>query len=113
MPSLTLRLYLDPKGRLGPGKIELLEQIAATGSISAAARAMEMSYKRAWDLVEEMKDMFGKPLVAAKTGGKHGGGAELTEVGEQVIRQFRDMERAVYEAAAPHIRALQAEADTK
>lgn len=113
MPSLTLRLYLDPKGRLGPGKIELLEQIAATGSISAAARAMEMSYKRAWDLVEELKDMFGKPLVAAKTGGKRGGGAELTSVGEEVIRQFRDMERAVYEAASPHIKALQGEANRR
>lgn len=113
MPSLTLRLYLDPKGRLGPGKVELLEQIAATGSISAAARAMEMSYKRAWDLVEEMKDMFGKPLVAAKTGGKHGGGAELTLVGEEVVLRFRDMERAVHEAAAPYVKALQDEADAK
>ncbi|MGF7007226.1 winged helix-turn-helix domain-containing protein [Aminobacter sp. BE322] len=113
MPSLTLRLYLDPKGRLGPGKVELLEQIAATGSISAAARAMEMSYKRAWDLVEELKDMFGKPVVEAKTGGRHGGGAELTPLGAEVVRRFRDMERAVNEAAAPHIRALQAEADRR
>ncbi|ODT08973.1 MAG: LysR family transcriptional regulator [Mesorhizobium sp. SCN 65-20] len=113
MPSLTLRLYLDPTGRLGHGKVDLLEQIAATGSISAAARSMEMSYKRAWDLVEELKEMFGKPLVAAKTGGKHGGGAELTPIGEEVVRQFRDMERAVNEAAAPHIRALQAEADRR
>ena len=54
MPSLSLRINLDPDGRIGPGKIELLEQIAAFGSISAAARRMEMSYKRAWDLVEEM-----------------------------------------------------------
>lgn len=109
MPTLSLRVDLDPKGRLGPGKVALLEQIAATGSISAAARAMEMSYKRAWDLVEELKEIFGKPLVAAKTGGKRGGGAELTAAGEQVVSRFRDMERAANEAAAPHINALQGE----
>ena len=113
MPTLSLRVDLDPKGRLGPGKVALLEQIAATGSISAAARAMEMSYKRAWDLVEELKEIFGKPLVAAKTGGKRGGGAELTAAGEQVVRQFREMERAANEAAALHIEALQAEIAAK
>ena len=68
MPSLSLRINLDPDGRIGPGKIELLEQIAAFGSISAAARGMEMSYKHAWDLVEEMNQIFGKPgnLAAVK-----------------------------------------------
>ena len=54
MPSLSLRINLDPDGRIGPGKIELLEQIAAFGSISAGAAQMDMSYKHAWDLVEEM-----------------------------------------------------------
>ena len=78
MPSLSLRINLDPEGRIGPGKIELLEQVASFGSISAAARSMEMSYKHAWDLIEEMNQLFGKPLVAAQTGGKHGGGATLT-----------------------------------
>ena len=81
MPSLCLRINLDPEGRIGPGKIDLLEQIAAFGSISAAARAMNMSYKRAWDLVEEMNLLFGKPLVEAQTGGRHGGGAQLTPLG--------------------------------
>ena len=75
MPSLSLRINLDPDGRIGPGKIELLEQIAAFGSISAAARKMEMSYKHAWDLVEELNRIFGKPLVSAQTGGRKGGGA--------------------------------------
>ena len=70
MPSLSLRINLDPDGRIGPGKIELLEQIAAFGSISAAARNMDMSYKRAWDLVEEMNRLFGKPVVSAQTGGR-------------------------------------------
>lgn len=109
MPSLTLRINLDPEGRIGPGKIELLEQIASFGSISAAARVMNMSYKRAWDLVEEMNKLFGKPLVSARTGGKHGGGAQLTAVGLSVVTRFRAIERAAVAAAAPQMAALQAE----
>jgi molybdate transport system regulatory protein len=109
MPSLSLRINLDPEGRIGPGKIELLEQIAAFGSISAAARAMEMSYKRAWDLVEEMNRLFGKDLVAARIGGRRGGGAQLTPVGLAVVSRFRAIERAATAAAAPQLAALQGE----
>jgi molybdate transport system regulatory protein len=109
MPSLSLRINLDPEGRIGPGKIELLEQIAAFGSISAGARQMNMSYKHAWDLVEEMNRLFGKPVVSAQTGGKRGGGAQLTSVGLSVVSRFRAIERAAASAAAPHIAALQAE----
>ena len=113
MPSLSLRINLDPEGRIGPGKIDLLEQIASFGSISAAARAMEMSYKRAWDLVDEMNMLFGRPLVAAQTGGKHGGGAMLTPFGMTVVTRFRAIERAALAAAAPHLAVLQAELDEK
>jgi len=109
MPSLSLRVNLDPSGRIGPGKIELLEQIAAFGSISAAARKMEMSYKHAWDLVEEMNQLFGKPVVSAQTGGKHGGGTQLTQVGLAVVSRFRAIERAAASVAEQHIVALQAE----
>lgn len=109
MPSLSLRINLDPEGRIGPGKIELLEQIAAFGSISAGARQMRMSYKHAWDLVEEMNRIFGKPVVAAQTGGRKGGGAELTPVGLAVVSRFRAIERAAGAAAEHHMRALQAE----
>lgn len=109
MPSLTLRINLDPAGRIGPGKIELLEQIAAFGSISAAARNMEMSYKRAWDLVEEMNTLFGKPVVSAQTGGRRGGGAQLTQVGLAIVSRFRAIERAAQTVAEKHIEALQAE----
>ena len=109
MPSLSLRINLDPDGRIGPGKIELLEQIAAFGSISAGARQMEMSYKHAWDLVEEMNQLFGKPLVAAQTGGKRGGGAQLTQTGLSVVSRYRAIERAATAAAEPHIAALQAD----
>lgn len=109
MPSLSLRINLDPDGRLGPGKVELLEQIAAFGSISAAARRMEMSYKHAWDLVEDMNRVFGKPLVSAQSGGKKGGGARLTPAGLAVVGRFRAIERAAAAAAEPHMEALQAE----
>jgi molybdate transport system regulatory protein len=109
MPSLSLRINLDPDGRIGPGKIELLEQIAAFGSISAAARGMKMSYKHAWDLVEEMNKLFGKPVVSAQTGGKKGGGAQLTPVGLAVVSRFRAIERAATAAAQQHMVALQAE----
>ncbi|MBX3578701.1 MAG: winged helix-turn-helix domain-containing protein [Rhizobiaceae bacterium] len=109
MPSLSLRINLDPGGRIGPGKIALLDAIRETGSISAAARSIDMSYKRAWDLVEEMNILFGRPVVAAKTGGRKGGGAALTEMGEAVVTRFRAIEKDARAAVAPHIDALQAE----
>lgn len=111
MPSLSLRINLDPDGRIGPGKIELLEHIATFGSISAAARRMGMSYKHAWDLVEEMNRIFGKPVIEAHKGGRKGGGAELTQVGLAVVSRFRAIERAALALAEPHITALQAEID--
>ena len=109
MPSLSLRINLDPEGRIGPGKIALLEEISAYGSISAAARAMDMSYKRAWDLVDDLNRLFGKPLVSARTGGKSGGGAALTPLGLSVVTRFRAIERAATAAADQHMQALQAE----
>ena len=74
---------------------------------------MEMSYKRAWDLVEEMNTLFGKPVVAAQTGGKQGGGAQLTPVGLAVVSRFRAIERAAHAAAEPHLAALQAELEDR
>ena len=74
LPSLSLRIDLDPEGRIGPGKILLLENIRACGSISAAGRAMDMSYKRAWDLVDEINRVCRQPAVERQTGGKNGGG---------------------------------------
>jgi molybdate transport system regulatory protein len=111
MPSLSLRINLDPEGRIGPGKIALLEEISSSGSISAAARAMDMSYKRAWDLVDDLNRLFGKPLVAARTGGKSGGGAALTPLGQSVVTRFRAIENAAIEAAVHQLEALQAEID--
>ncbi len=109
MPSLSIRIDLDPEGRIGPGKIELLEKISQLGSISAAGRALGMSYKRAWDLVEETSNIFGKPVAVRHSGGKHGGGAMLTPLGELLIAHFRAIEGAAADAAQAHISALQAE----
>ena len=108
MPQLSIRIDFDQEGRLGPGKVMLLERIAREGSISAAGRSMKMSYKRAWELVAEINDNFAQPLVAAKTGGKSGGGAALTERGEELVRHYRAIERKALSATAPHLRALQA-----
>ena len=72
MPHLSIRIDFDDEGRLGPGKVTLLERIAREGSISAAGRSMNMSYKRAWELVSEINRTFEEPLVTAQTGGRDG-----------------------------------------
>ncbi|MCK0196613.1 winged helix-turn-helix domain-containing protein [Ancylobacter sp. 6x-1] len=109
MARLSIRIDLDPQGRIGPGKIDLLEWIGRTGSISAAGRAMKMSYRRAWELVDSMGQVFGQPVVVSQTGGRHGGGARLTPFGEQLIARYRMIERVAAQAAAPHLDALQDE----
>jgi len=77
---------------LGPGKVDLLESIDQEGSISQAARQSHLSYRRAWDMVDTMNRCFKKPLVKSATGGKGGGGAELTPLGKKVIAIYREME---------------------
>ncbi|HTH98169.1 MAG TPA: winged helix-turn-helix domain-containing protein [Stellaceae bacterium] len=108
MVTLSVRIDLDADGRIGPGKIELLEKIAAFGSISAGGRAMDMSYRRAWELVESLNKLFGQPVVAAQTGGKHGGGAVLTPMGLALVTRYRAIERAAEEAARTHLAAIEA-----
>jgi molybdate transport system regulatory protein len=105
-PGARLRVVLGPGVALGPGKADLLEAIAATGSISAAGRKLKMSYRRAWLLVEELNGSFQSALVAADKGGAHGGGARLTELGTQVLRHFRSMERKTQKAIAADLSAL-------
>lgn len=89
---LSLRIDFAEGRRLGPGKVLLLEAIAEHGSISAAARSLAMSYKRAWDLTEELNLIFASPVVDSKSGGKQGGGATLTELGVKVVFAYRDIE---------------------
>ena len=86
--KLQVRLDLPGTGRIGPGKIELLRQIGAHQSIAAAARAMDMSYRRAWLLVDELNGLFSQPLVAKWLGGKSRGGATLTPAGERLIESY-------------------------
>ena len=91
---LNGRLWLETDaGRfLGIGRLELLERIAALGSISKAAQAMGMSYKRAWDLVSSMNAQATSPLVATQTGGSKGGGAAVTAAGHEAIRAFGELQ---------------------
>lgn len=84
---LSIRVDL-PKGRFGPGKAALLRAIDESGSISAAARSLGMSYARAWSLTEDMNDLFGKPLVDTWSGGDRRGGASLTDSGTKVLRLY-------------------------
>lgn len=96
---LSLRLDL-PGGRLGPGKVALLEAIAREGSIAAAGRSLGMSYRRAWLLVESLNAMAGAPVVAAAAGGAGGGGAALTEAGRALVADYRAIEEAAVAATA-------------
>ena len=105
-----LRVIVAPGVRLGPGKIALLQGIKDTGSISAAGRRIAMSYKRAWYLVDAMNGHFREPLVESTRGGRTGGGARLTPLGEDVLSAFREMEALTEAAIAPTLRRLQARA---
>lgn len=104
---LSLRIDIQPAGRLGPGKIDLLEAIENTGSISAAGRAMGMSYRRAWLLIDSLNGMFRQPLVEAASGGAKGGGAALTPLGREVVAHYRAIEARIASAAGLHLRALE------
>lgn len=104
--ALHLRIDFGGERSIGPGKVRLLELINETGSISAAGRALAMSYRQAWLLVDEMNQMFRDPVVAAQTGGGGGGGASVTETGNDIVRLYREMERRAYGASSPEIRAL-------
>ncbi len=107
MATLSIRIDFDPENRLGPGKIALLELIAAHGSIAAAGRAMGMSYRRAWLLVSHLNGLFDGPLVVAQMGGRQGGGAVLTERGTDIVARYRRVEEAAAAAAITELRAIE------
>lgn len=102
-----LRVSLSEDFYIGPGRADLLEQIAETGSISAAGKAMGMSYKRAWSLVQALNDGFGALLVETSRGGSAQGGAELTTLGREVLKHYRRMQAAARAAIRDDFEALQ------
>jgi molybdate transport system regulatory protein len=107
--SFSIRVDLDQKGWIGPGKIQLLENINRCGSISAAGRAMNMSYKRAWDLVDEINRLCRRSAVERHAGGKNGGGAMLTPFGISLVERYRKIERSAENAARKELQALRAD----
>ena len=107
-PKLIFRLQFEPEGRIGRGKIELLSHIKETGSISAGGRAMDMSYRRAWLLVDEMNRLFREPVVESQRGGKQGGGAVVTPFGEALLARYRTMEATMTAAIADDLAWIEA-----
>ena len=102
--GLTLRVMGKRAPAMGPGKAELIERIAETGSISGAARAMGMSYRRAWQLVEALNRDYRERVGDTATGGKRGGGARVTPFGRQILALFRGMEEKASAAIASDLR---------
>ena len=103
---LSIRVDLASGVRIGPGKIAVLEEIARSGSISAAGRALRMSYRRTWELVEDLNRGLGSPVVVTAAGGSGGGGASLTPVGAAVVERYRAIEKDAEAVAQQHIDAL-------
>lgn len=103
---LRLRLMAGEEIAIGPGKADLLAAIAETGSIAAAGRRLDMSYRRAWLLVETMNRCFRSPVVEAAKGGAKGGGARLTQLGAEVLERYRRMEAKAERAIAGEVAQL-------
>lgn len=101
-----LRVTLSDTAYIGPGRADLLDLIDGTGSISAAGKAMGMSYKRAWGLVQALNTGFGKVLVESSRGGAAQGGAQLTEAGRLVLEHYRAMQDKTRRAIAEDVAAL-------
>ena len=109
----VLRISFPHEDRLGRGKMELLEHIRETGSISAAGRAMDMSYRRAWLLVSDMNRMFLEPVVESQRGGQKGGGATLTPFGDELLARFRKMEQVIKATLADDLAWLETNRSTQ
>lgn len=108
MTKIILRIDFDGDRYIGHGRIQLLELIGELGSIAKAARAMNMSYKRAWYLIDEFNSMFSVALIERHHGGRGGGAAELTPFGQDVVRTYRDMEAKALKTFARQITGLEA-----
>ncbi len=107
-----LRVVIAPGIGIGPGKADILQGIRETGSIAAAGRRIGMSYKRAWYMVETLNNHFTTPLVETTKGGRSGGGARLTPLGDAVLDAFREMESLADKAIAPALKRLRRKVPT-
>ena len=103
---LTVRVDFGSERALGPGKIRLLEAVGRTGSISQAGRSLDMSYRRAWLLIDDMNQCFREPVVTAQSGGTQGGGAALTSFGQELIETYRAIEARAVVATKAQLREL-------
>jgi molybdate transport system regulatory protein len=108
MTRLTIRIDFDDARSLGHGKIRLIELIDRHGSISAAARAMDMSYRRAWLLIDEVNQMFAEPVIESQTGGKGGGYAKLTVFGRALVQIYRTIEKESLDIFGKRLAELEA-----
>lgn len=107
MAKLSIRIDFEPSGSaLGPGMAALLEAIGEKGSIRKAAAGMEMSYRKAWLLIQGLQQTFGGPVVITETGGASGGGAKLTELGLKLVKTYRTIEARAVRAVADDMQAL-------
>jgi molybdate transport system regulatory protein len=105
-PGVRFRIDFAKNSSVGPGKIRLLEAIRDSGSLSRAARSIGMSYRRAWLLVNSLKQSFREPVTVASTGGKDGGGMLVTEFGDALISNYRELERDFATLAARRLHAI-------
>ncbi len=104
--QFRLRIRCGGEIVIGPGKVALLEAVGSSGSIAAAARTLDMSYRRAWLLIDQMNRGLREPVIAAKTGGARGGGAVLTTTAHDIIRRYRAIEQLAQQAAAEELATL-------
>ena len=101
---IRIRIELGEHIAMGQGKADLLEAIGRSGSIAAAARDLDMSYRKAWLLVDEMNQCFSSPVVISAKGGAQGGGAQVTPLGEEALARFRDIQAKAAKAIAEEVR---------
>ncbi len=102
--EIRVRCWIDIDGErfFGPGRAELLQLIGETGSIAKAAKSMGMSYKKAWDMVNEMNNRGNKPYVVSHKGGQNGGGAEVTEAGKKIISAYKQLDEQLNAIVVKH-----------
>ncbi len=111
-PIIRFRIDFTKNVYVGPGKIDLLEAIRDSGSLSQASRDLGMSYRRAWLLIDSLRSAFREPVTAATVGGKGGGGVALTRFGEELVKSYRALERDFSELAARRLHTIAAAATT-